>query len=189
MLARRRTFWRHPARQFAIWSSPRPRPASQLRGVGDQTACRQLHEARQSGNIELDPHADWLDYEGAGVADPDALSRRVTQVLAHLDLEETVYTLGLRWRLDREAHPEAAARLLEARKALASRLVEDGITNLVETYDPERFNLTPRWRRTCSLERRSDPCLISKRSLTTATYRRFSQRLGLSKTLSPLESM
>jgi energy-coupling factor transporter ATP-binding protein EcfA2 len=102
--------------------------------------ARQLHEARQSGNIELDLHADWLDYEGAGVADPDALSRRVTQVLARLDLEEAVYTLGLRWRLDREAHPEVAARLLEARKALAARLIEDGITNLVETYDPERFN-------------------------------------------------
>jgi putative ABC transport system ATP-binding protein len=68
------------------------------------------------------------------------LSRRITQVLARLDLEEAVYTLGLRWRLDREAHPEAAARLLEARKALAARLTEDGITNLVETYDPERFN-------------------------------------------------
>jgi putative ABC transport system ATP-binding protein len=115
------------------------RPAN-YEGSVTKRRARQLHEARQSGNIELDPHADWLDYEGAGVADPDALSRRVTQVLAHLDLEEAVYTLGLRWRLDREAHPEAAARLLEARKALAARLVEDGITNLVETYDPERFN-------------------------------------------------
>jgi len=115
------------------------RPAN-YEGSVTKRHARQLHEARQSGNIELDLHADWLDYEGAGVADPDALSRRVTQVLAHLDLEEAVYTLGLRWRLDREAHPEAAARLLEARKALAARLIEDGITNLVETYDPERFN-------------------------------------------------
>jgi energy-coupling factor transporter ATP-binding protein EcfA2 len=32
-------------------------------------------------------------------------------------------------------------QLLEARKALARRLAEDGITHLVETYDPERFNL------------------------------------------------
>ncbi len=115
------------------------RPAN-YEGSGNKRRARQLHEARQSGNIELDLHADWLDYEGAGVADPDALSRRVTQVLARLDLEEAVYTLGLRWRLDREAHPEAAVRLLEARKALAARLIEDGITNLVETYDPERFN-------------------------------------------------
>jgi putative ABC transport system ATP-binding protein len=103
--------------------------------------ARQLYEARQSGNIDLDLHADWLDYEGAGVADSEALSRRVTQVLASLDLEEPIYSMGLRWRLDPEGHPQAAARLLEARKALAAKLIEHGITNLVETYDPERFNL------------------------------------------------
>lgn len=32
-------------------------------------------------------------------------------------------------------------QLLDAREALARRLAEAGITNLVETYDPERFNL------------------------------------------------
>ena len=115
------------------------RPANYEGAVAKRRA-RQLHEARQSGNIELDLHADWLDYESAGVADSEALSRRVTEVLARLDLEEAVYSLGLRWRLDPEAQPEAAARLLEARRALAQRLIKDGITNLVETYDPERFN-------------------------------------------------
>jgi energy-coupling factor transporter ATP-binding protein EcfA2 len=64
----------------------------------------------------------------------------MTELLARLDLDEAVYSLGLRWRLDPEANPAAAAQLLEARTALARRLVEDGITDLVETYDPERFN-------------------------------------------------
>jgi putative ABC transport system ATP-binding protein len=99
----------------------------------------QLREARLAGNIDLDLHADWLDYEAAG-ADREILSTRISEVLAALDLDEVVYVLGLRWRLDPDAYPEAAARLLEARKALARRLVEDGITNLVETYDPDRFN-------------------------------------------------
>jgi ABC-type multidrug transport system fused ATPase/permease subunit len=100
----------------------------------------QIYEARRSGNIDFDLHADWLDYVSAGVADSQGLSTRITEVLARLDFEEAVYTLGLRWRFDPEANPEAAARLLAARKALARRLVEDGITNLVETYDAERFN-------------------------------------------------
>ena len=100
----------------------------------------QLREARLAGNIDLDLHADWLDYEAAGVTDREILSRRISEVLAALDLDEVVYVLGLRWRLDPDADPDAAARLLEARKALAHRLVEDGITNLVETYDPNRFN-------------------------------------------------
>src|SRR6516164_5193868 len=101
----------------------------------------QIYEARRSGNIDFDIHADWVDYDSAGVADKEGLSARIAEVLARLDFDEVVYTLGLRWRLDPEAQPEAAARLLEARKALARRLSEDGIANLVETYDADRFNL------------------------------------------------
>ena len=100
----------------------------------------QFYEAQRSGNIDLDLHADWIDYDAAGVPEAEGLSRRITEVLGRVDFEEAVYTLGLRWRFDPEANPEAAARLLEARKALARRLVEDGITNLVETYDVDRFN-------------------------------------------------
>jgi ABC-type dipeptide/oligopeptide/nickel transport system ATPase subunit len=100
----------------------------------------QIYEARRSGNIDLDIHADWLDYEDAGVPDREGLSARISEVLTRVDFEETVYTLGLRWRLDPEANPEAATRLLEARKALARRLSDDGITDLVETYDVDRFN-------------------------------------------------
>jgi len=100
----------------------------------------QIYEAQRSGNIDFDLHADWVDYEAAGVADNEGLATRITEVLTRVDLVEAVYTLGLRWRLDPEANPEAAARLLEARKALARRLVEDGITDLVETYDVDRFN-------------------------------------------------
>jgi putative ABC transport system ATP-binding protein len=115
------------------------RPAD-YEGAAANRRARQLHEARQSGNIDFDLNADWLDYRGAGVEDCEALSQRIIQVLARVDLDETVYSLGLRWRLDLQAHPEAATHFLEARKALARRLVEDGITNLVETYDPERYN-------------------------------------------------
>src|SRR5262249_919531 len=81
-----------------------------------------------------------IDYESAGVADAKELSRRVEETLAGLGFEEDVYIFGLRGRVDPEANPELAARLLEARTALARRLERDGITNLVETYDPERFN-------------------------------------------------
>jgi ABC-type multidrug transport system fused ATPase/permease subunit len=110
-------------------------------GATAKRRARQAYEARQSGNIELDPHADWIDYRGAGVATSEALAKRMTQVLARLDLDEAVYSLGLRWRLDPETRPEAARRLLDARMALAQRLIEDDITGLVETYDPQRFNL------------------------------------------------
>ncbi len=113
---------------------------TEYEGADGRRRARQVLEAQKSGNIDFDLHADWVDYEAAGVADHAALSRRITEILAILDFDSDVYGLGLRWRLDPETHPEAAASLLEARKALARRLVEDGAANLVETYDPARFN-------------------------------------------------
>src|SRR5437763_2047604 len=101
---------------------------------------RQLDEARRSGNIDFDLHADWIDYESAGVGDAEGLSRRVAELLARLDFEDDVYVFGLRWRLDPAERPDVAERLLEARHALTRRLAEEGSVNLVETYDPDRYN-------------------------------------------------
>jgi ABC-type multidrug transport system fused ATPase/permease subunit len=108
-------------------------------GVARRRA-RQLFEARRSGNIDFDLHADWIDYEAAGVGDGNGLSRRVAELLARLDFEEDVYVFGLRWRLDPAERPDVAERLLEARHALTQRLAEEGSVNLVETYDPDRYN-------------------------------------------------
>jgi len=102
--------------------------------------AKELSEARRSGNIDLDIDADWIDYASAGVADSRELAVRTAEVLAELGFEEDVYGFGLRGRLDPAANPEVAAWLLDARRALTQRLERDGITNLVETYDPERFN-------------------------------------------------
>jgi putative ABC transport system ATP-binding protein len=115
------------------------RPAD-YEGTEARRRARQVAEARKSGNIDFDLHADWIDYAAAGVDDREGLSKRITEVLRALDSDGDVYALGLRWRLDPEDAPETAARLLAARKALAHRLVEDGAANLVETYDPDRFN-------------------------------------------------
>ena len=101
---------------------------------------KELVEARRAGNIDFDIDADWIDYESAGVADAEELALRVAEVLAELGFEEDVYTFGLRGKVDPEANREMPGRLLEARKALSERLIRDGITQLVETYDPERYN-------------------------------------------------
>lgn len=114
-------------------------PASYSEEAAKKRA-KELYEARRSGNIDFDIDADWIDYESAGVANTEELSRRIAEVLAELGFEEDVYGFGLRGRVNPDATPELAARLLDARKALSQRLVRDGITELVETYDPERFN-------------------------------------------------
>src|SRR5947208_6552699 len=68
--------------------------------------ARQLHEARRSGNIDFDLHADWIDYQSAGVADQAQLMQRIAEVPARLGFEEDVYRLCRRGRLDPATDPE-----------------------------------------------------------------------------------
>jgi ABC-type multidrug transport system fused ATPase/permease subunit len=100
----------------------------------------QVHEARLSGNTDLNIDADWIDYETAGVKDQVGLRDRVVEVLRKVGLDQDVYLLGLRGQLDPKAWPEAAQALLEARKAVHTRLAEDNLVHLVEPFDATRYN-------------------------------------------------
>jgi putative ABC transport system ATP-binding protein len=99
----------------------------------------QVREARLSGNVDYDIDADWLDYETAGVKDKAQLMDRLVEVLRMVDLDQDVYLLGLRGQLDPAARPDAAAALLQARKALHARLAKDGLAHLVEPFDGARY--------------------------------------------------
>src|SRR4051794_25588376 len=120
--------------------------------------ARQAEEARRSGNIDFDLHADWVDYEAAGVENAEELTTRIVELLTRLDFETDVYNFGLRSRFDASADPELTARLLEARRALRDRLAPGvaaggegggpaaaarppaaGIPNVVETFGPEPY--------------------------------------------------
>ena len=118
----------------------RPRPSADNGSASQRERARAIEEARQSGNSELDVAADWIDYRQAGVADAAELERRIVEVLRIVDLDEDVHLLGLRGRLDPGRQPEAAQRLLEARRVLARRLTENDIAHLVERFDPDRYN-------------------------------------------------
>jgi putative ABC transport system ATP-binding protein len=97
-------------------------------------------ETRASGNPLLDPEADWIDYTAAGVAGPDALRRRMVEVLDEVDMSADVYSFGLAGTIDPERRPETARALLEARRMLARRLRERDLAGLVEPFDTERYN-------------------------------------------------
>ena len=99
-----------------------------------------IEEARSSGNCELDIAADWIDYRQAGVEDAAALERRLLEVVRIAGLERDLYRFGLRSRLDPERHPDAAERLLEARRRFDQRLTAKGLVTLVERFDPEHYN-------------------------------------------------
>jgi putative ABC transport system ATP-binding protein len=97
-------------------------------------------EARAAGNPLLDPEADWVDYEAAGVDGPEALRRRMVEVLEAVDMSADVYSFGLSGTIDPARRPETAEALLEARRLLARRLQERDLKGLVEPFDTERYN-------------------------------------------------
>jgi len=106
----------------------------------DDQSTRALEEARKSGNIDYDIAGDWVDYQQAGAADAADLDLRIVEVLRLVDLEEDVHLFGLRGRLDPERQPDAAQRVLEARRVLAERLESSGLAHLVERFDPDCYN-------------------------------------------------
>lgn len=99
-----------------------------------------LLEARRAGNIDLDVEADWIDYELAGVKNGAELTARAVELLRVVGLDDDVYGFGLRGRINPKVQADIAERLLEARAALGKRLAADGITHLVEPFDPDRYN-------------------------------------------------
>ncbi|MBV9827723.1 MAG: ATP-binding cassette domain-containing protein [Alphaproteobacteria bacterium] len=118
----------------------RYRPNSVPDGAEASRDGTAAHEARESGNTDLDITADWIDYEQAGVADNAALQARIVDVLQLVDFANEVYLFGLHGRLDEGRYPEAAARLLEARAHLRERLDSAGLSTFVERFDPDRYN-------------------------------------------------
>ncbi|HUQ24847.1 MAG TPA: ABC transporter transmembrane domain-containing protein [Burkholderiales bacterium] len=96
-------------------------------------------EAERTGGCPLDINADWTDYAAAGVAGAEELEARILELLKRVDLEETIFELGLR-----SAAPERAGSIAEqvlaARARMRERLASLGIQDWVERFDPERYN-------------------------------------------------
>lgn len=100
----------------------------------------EVKTAEAAGNTTFDFRADWVDLAAAGVADHEALTGKIVEVLKRVELADDVYQLGLRSMVDARKRPEIAASILEARRALREKLVETDAAGLVESFDRERYN-------------------------------------------------
>lgn len=97
-------------------------------------------DARRTGNSSDDFAADWTDYRSAGVRDDAELQDRIMELIKLVDLEDSVYQLGLRGVLDPKARPEFAKRILKAREAMKDRLSEESLAPLIEFFDEDAYN-------------------------------------------------
>jgi putative ABC transport system ATP-binding protein len=100
----------------------------------------QLRECSRTDSTPLDANADWIDYAAAGASGPEDMDERILEVLRLVDLEETIFELGLRSAVEAAANPALAESILRAREAMRARLAAPGIHGLVEHFDAERYN-------------------------------------------------
>jgi putative ABC transport system ATP-binding protein len=97
-------------------------------------------ESVRAGNPAFDPNADWIDYELAGATGPADLLPRVVEALKQVELDEDIYSLGLRGSIDPALRPDLAERILKARHELHGRLQDASYAGLVETFNADRYN-------------------------------------------------
>ncbi|HUQ74235.1 MAG TPA: ABC transporter transmembrane domain-containing protein [Burkholderiales bacterium] len=100
----------------------------------------QLKEAERTGNSTFDINADWIDYEAAGVSNAQEMDARIVHFLSIVDLQETIFELGLRSAADTQRNPQLAQRVLDARARMRERLESLGIQDWVERFDAEKYN-------------------------------------------------
>jgi ABC-type Fe3+/spermidine/putrescine transport system ATPase subunit len=100
----------------------------------------QLKEAVRTDSTLLDFNSDWTDYQAAGVAGPEELEMRILEALKVVELEETIFELGLRSAVDPAHHAGLAENVLRARAAMRTRLAAPGMQGLVEQFDAGRYN-------------------------------------------------
>ncbi len=93
-----------------------------------------------SGTIPLVATTDWIDYQAAGIDNQKYLDTRILSVTETVGLSEDIYDLGLRGTVDPADQPEIARKIIEARRVLRNQLKEPPFSQLVEPFDPEKYN-------------------------------------------------
>jgi len=100
----------------------------------------QMREAKRTDSTPLDFNADWTDYAAAGATGPEDIDARIVEILKVVELEETIFELGLRSSVDPAQHRGLAENVLRARAAMRARLAAPGMQGLVEQFDAGKYN-------------------------------------------------
>src|SRR5690349_17204692 len=100
---------------------------------------RRVRDALAAGNTPSDVHADWIDYDAAGVADAAELTAVAIRVLDLVDMERAVIGYGLASTTESSVHPEIAGRAVAARAKVRARAKTESLEAFVEFFDPDTY--------------------------------------------------
>ncbi len=105
-----------------------------------EAVAEALAEARRAGNSPDPLAAEWLDPALAGVADREELEDWWLSIVEALGTDDYLFERGLGARVDPEAHPRLAERVVALRPEIARRIEAAGLEGAIHRFDPERFN-------------------------------------------------
>ncbi len=118
----------------------RPLAERELDEEAAKARTERLAENARAGNTLDDFEDDWVDYAALGASGPEDMDAKLIEMLEHVDLTGDVYGLGLRGSIAPLKQPHLATAAIEARKRLGARLDQEDLRDLVEAYDPARYN-------------------------------------------------
>ena len=78
----------------------------------------QKREAARAGNSTLDIDAQWVDYASAGVDGEAEMEGRLLEILKTVDLEETLFEIGLKSSVPPGTHSDLPENILRARETM-----------------------------------------------------------------------
>jgi ABC-type multidrug transport system fused ATPase/permease subunit len=99
-----------------------------------------LSEAKASGNSTDDVNANWIDYPAIGASNDAEVLKRIFSILEMVQLDDDIYSLGLRGTIDPIAQAEVSEKLLKARAEFRGLLGNPDVAALVEGFDSEKYN-------------------------------------------------
>ncbi len=97
------------------------------------------HRIIEGRGNSLDFEGDWTDYAAAGATGPDTMVDQLDEVLNIVELESDVVSFGLNRQLVTK-DPHVQGRVVQARAIFRDRLERAGLIQLVEAFDPWRYN-------------------------------------------------
>ena len=116
-----------------------------VKPAADDPADRRLRQFEQqeiehSGNAPYDIAAEWVDYDALGLSTDDDVDQKILDVFQIVDLADDVFAYGLRGIITVEENNHLADLILEARHRLRSKMEDSQISQLIEPFDPDRYN-------------------------------------------------
>ena len=110
-----------------------------VRHTADPGRPRGRYDIIKSRGNTLDLEVDWVDYEAVGASGAEDVTEKVRLAVSIVDFENEIVSFGLARGLP-SPDEEVERRLVQARAMLRDKLASENMTQLVEPFDPERYN-------------------------------------------------